>query len=148
MSRSLSQRISRRHFSAITASTAACALSSRASAASAKRVYGANEKVNVAVIGCGGMGASDANSVFNTNLVNVVALCDVAMGTKHTAGIEKKFPGAPRFKDFRVMFDKMSDQIDACTVGVPDHSHFPIAMLAMSLGKGVYVEKPLAHTFQ
>ncbi|MEM7313355.1 MAG: Gfo/Idh/MocA family oxidoreductase [Planctomycetota bacterium] len=148
MSRSLSQQISRRKFSAIAAAATVGAMSNQASTASAQRVYGANEKVNVAIIGCGGMGASDANSVYNTKLVNVVALCDVALGTKHTASIEKKFPDVPRFKDFRAMFDKMSDQIDACTIGVPDHSHFPIAMLAMSLGKGVYVEKPLAHTFQ
>ncbi len=141
---------SRRRFTQIAASTAALSVLPHAnvSAASAQRVYGANEKVNVAIIGCGGMGGNDARSIFNTKLVNVVALCDVAMGTKHTAAIEEKFPDVPRFKDFRVMFDKMSNQIDACTVGVPDHSHFPIAILAMSLGKGVYVEKPLAHTFQ
>ena len=111
-------------------------------------VMGANEKVNVAFIGCGGMGAGDAKTVAGTGLVNVVALCDVAMGTKHTAGIEAKFPGVPKFKDFRQMFDKMANEIDCCTVAVPDHSHFPIAMMAMSLGIGVYVEKPLAHTFE
>ena len=112
------------------------------------RVLGANEKVNVAFIGCGGMGAGDAKTVANTGLVNVVALCDTAMGTQHTAGIEKQFAGVPKFKDFRQMFDKMGKEIDACTVAVPDHSHFPIAMTAMSLGIGVYVEKPLAHTFE
>lgn len=41
----------------------------------------------------------------------------------------------------------MGNQIDAVTVGVPDHSHFPITMLAMSLGKHVYCEKPMARTF-
>ena len=46
------------------------------------------------------------------------------------------------------MFDKMSNQIDAVTVGTPDHSHFPITIRAMAQGKHVYVEKPLAHTFQ
>jgi len=112
------------------------------------RVLGANEKVNVAFIGCGGMGNSDAKSVNGTGLVNVVALCDVAMGTGHTADTEKLFPQAKKFRDFREMFDKMGDQIDACTVATPDHSHFPISMLAMSLGKHIYVEKPLAHTFQ
>lgn len=112
------------------------------------RVMGANEKVNVAFIGCGGMGAGDAKTIYGTGLVNPVALCDVALGTGHTAEIEKQFGGIPKFRDFRRMFDKMADQIDACTIAVPDHSHFPIAMLAMSLGKHVYVEKPLAHTFR
>lgn len=110
-------------------------------------VLGANEKIDVAIIGCGGMGGADGMAVVRTGLVNVVALCDVALGTKHTEGVEKEFPDVPRYRDFRVMFDEMADRIDACTIGVPDHTHFPIAILAMSLGKGVYVEKPLAHTY-
>ncbi|CAN5383195.1 Gfo/Idh/MocA family oxidoreductase [soil metagenome] len=112
------------------------------------RVMGANEKVNVAFIGIGAQGAGDAKTIANSGLVNVVALCDVAMGSGHTREIEGMFPDVPKFTDFRVMFDKMEKEIDACTVAVPDHSHFPIAMLAMSLGKAVFVEKPLAHTFQ
>jgi len=111
-------------------------------------VLGANEKVNVAFIGIGGMGKGDSKTVAQTELVNVVALCDIAMGTSHTADIEAMYPNVPRFKDFRQMFDKMADKIDAVTVVVPDHSHFPIAMTAMSLGIGCYVEKPLAHTFE
>ncbi|MGC6455254.1 MAG: Gfo/Idh/MocA family oxidoreductase [Coraliomargaritaceae bacterium] len=51
------------------------------------------------------------------------------------------------FTDFRVMFDQMADEIDAVLIATPDHAHFAAAMLAMSLGKHVYVEKPLAHTF-
>ncbi|MBP7951081.1 MAG: Gfo/Idh/MocA family oxidoreductase [Verrucomicrobiales bacterium] len=112
------------------------------------RVLGANGKINMAFIGCGAQGASDARTLFNTGLVNVVALCDVHFGSPHTKAIEALFPSVPKFTDFRKMFDKMAAEIDACTVGVPDHSHFPIAMLAMSLGKHVYVEKPLAHTFE
>ena len=45
------------------------------------------------------------------------------------------------------MFDKMADKIDAVLIGIPDHSHFCAAMHAMRLGKAVYVEKPLAHSF-
>ena len=45
------------------------------------------------------------------------------------------------------MFDKMADKIDAVTVGVPDHAHFPITIEAMAHGKHVYVEKPMARTF-
>ena len=112
------------------------------------KVMGANEKVNVAFIGCGGQGGGIAHNVYNTKLVNPVALCDVALGTGHTAGTEKKFKGAPKFKDFRKMFDKMGKEIDAVTIGVPDHSHFPISMRAMSEGIHCFVEKPLAHTFQ
>jgi predicted dehydrogenase len=113
------------------------------------RAVGANEKLNIAFIGCGGQGLADVKSLMKyKDHLNVVALCDVQFGTKHTKDIEGMFPDVPKFTDFRKMFDKMEKQIDACTVAVPDHSHFPIAMLAMSLGKHVYIEKPLAHTFQ
>ena len=57
------------------------------------------------------------------------------------------FPKAARFQDFRKMFEKMADKIDAVSVGVPDHSHFPITIEAISYGKHVYVEKPMARTF-
>ncbi len=86
-------------------------------------------------------------ALHNTGLCNVVALCDTDMGADHTLEIMNKFPDAPRFQDFRDLFDKMDKQFDAVCIGVPDHSHFPIAMLAMSRGKHVYVEKPMAHTF-
>jgi len=112
-----------------------------------EKVFGANEKVNLACIGLGGRGGGIAQWHHSTGLANVVALCDVNMGSDWTSEVESKFPGVPKFKDFRKMFDKMAGQIDAVTIGVPDHSHFPIAMLAMSLGKHIYVEKPLAHTF-
>ena len=46
------------------------------------------------------------------------------------------------------MFDKMGKEIEAVSVGTPDFSHFPIAMLAMSLGKHVYCEKPMAHSYR
>ncbi len=134
--------ISRRHFikTAVAASTMYSILPSS--------VLGANEKVNLACIGIGGQGGGIANTLFNTGHANVAALCDVNMGAKSTAGLTNKFPDAPKFKDFRKMFDKMEKDIDAVSIGVPDHSHFPISMLAMSLRKHLYVEKPLAHTFE
>ena len=106
------------------------------------------EKVNLACIGIGNRGGEIIAALHATGLANIVALCDVDMGAPHTLATLKKFPDAARFQDFRKMFDKMGKQIDAVSVGTPDFSHFPIAMLAMSLGKHVYVEKPLAHTFR
>ncbi|SOE22896.1 Oxidoreductase family, NAD-binding Rossmann fold [Spirosomataceae bacterium TFI 002] len=107
-----------------------------------------SEKVNLACIGIGHRGGGITKSLHETGLANIVALCDVDMGAPHTIEVMKKFPNVPRFKDFREMFDKMGNQIDAVSVGTPDFSHFPITMLAMSLGKHVYVEKPMARTFQ
>ncbi|MEG1586756.1 MAG: Gfo/Idh/MocA family oxidoreductase [Bacteroidales bacterium] len=111
------------------------------------RMVAPNEKVNIACIGIGNRGNEIIKMLYNTGLCNVVALCDVDMEAAHTTEILKMFPKASRFKDFRVMFDKMNNQIDAVSIAVPDHSHFPATMLAMSLGKHVYVEKPLARTF-
>jgi predicted dehydrogenase len=107
----------------------------------------AGEKVNLACIGIGNQGGSDVMSHFNTGLCNLVAFCDVDMGAPQTLEVLKKFPDVPRFQDFRKMFDKMGSQIEAVTIGIPDHSHFPATMLALSLGKHVYVEKPMARTF-
>ena len=137
----MSSILSRRLFTKIVAASASYSLIPG-------RVMGANEKVNVAYIGCGNMGGSDAKSVQNTGMVTPVALCDVAFGSRHTAEIESMFPGVPKYRDFREMFDKHGKEIDACTIGVPDHAHFPISMRAMAEGVHCYVEKPLAHTFQ
>lgn len=111
------------------------------------KLASANERVNLACCGIGNRGAEIINALYNTGLCNIVALCDVDMGAPHTLRILEKFPDLPRFQDFRQMFDKMANQIDAVSVGTPDHSHFPITMMAMALGKHVYVEKPLARTF-
>ncbi len=57
------------------------------------------------------------------------------------------YPDAKQYKDFREMFDKSLNDFDAVSVGIPDFAHFPVAIFAMSLGKHVYVEKPLTRTF-
>lgn len=107
----------------------------------------AGRKVNLACIGIGNRGAEILNDFDRTGLANVVALCDVDMGAPHTQKMMEKFPKAKRFTDFRTMFDKMGNEIDAVAAAVPDFAHFPIAMMAMSLGKHIYVEKPMARTF-
>jgi predicted dehydrogenase len=105
-------------------------------------------KVNLACCGIGNRGAHDVQSLSGTGLANIVALCDTDMGAPHTQRVLKKFPNVPRFQDFRQMFDKMGKDIDAISVGTPDFSHFAISMLAMSLGKHVYCEKPMGHSFR
>jgi len=117
------------------------------SAESYNRVAGAAKKVNIAYIGIGNRGEQIINDFAKTNMVNVVALCDVDMGAKHTQKIMGKYPKAKQFKDFRVMFDQMKNEIEAVAIATPDHSHFPICMMAMAYGKHVYVEKPMARTF-
>lgn len=116
-------------------------------AASQQGVKGANKKINIAYIGIGNRGEQIIEDFARTGMVNVVALCDVDMGAPHTQKVIAKYPKARQFQDFRKMFDKMSNEIEAVTVAVPDHSHFPISMMAILLGKHVYVEKPMARTF-
>lgn len=106
-----------------------------------------SDKVNLACCGIGNRGGDITKALYNTGLANIVALCDTDMGAPHTLEVLKMFPDVPRFKDFREMFEKMGDKIDAVSVGTPDFSHFPITMLAMSFGIHVYVEKPMARTF-
>lgn len=112
-----------------------------------KRPVAPSDKVNLACCGIGHQAKNDIEDLYETGLANVVALCDVDLGGQRTLDILNRFPNVPRFRDFREMFDKTANQIDAVLVGTPDFSHFPISILAMSLGKPVYVEKPLAHSF-
>lgn len=138
-----------RQLSFITAGTALTTLPFQDVSAKRRksRKIAPTDKVNLACIGIGFRGAEIINELYKTGQCNIVALCDVDMGAKHTLEIMNKFPDASRFHDFRDMFDKMEGKIDAVSVGTPDFSHFPATMLAMSLGKHVYVEKPMAHTF-
>ncbi|MDR2885990.1 MAG: Gfo/Idh/MocA family oxidoreductase [Rikenellaceae bacterium] len=129
------------------ASAAAPATNAQAKKTASPKVVGAGGKVNVALIGIGNRGNEVSKEFAKTDLCNVVALCDVDMGARHTQEIIAKFPGVPQFRDFRKMFDQMASKIDAVMVATPDHSHFAICMAAMREGIHVYVEKPLARTF-
>jgi len=100
-------------------------------------------KIRLAHIGCFHRGGWLLNTFSkHTDQVEYVAFADVLF-TTHDYEM-KGFPGVPCFKDYREMFEKMHDKIDAVVVGTPDHAHFPMVMHSMLLGKHVYVEKPLA----
>jgi len=146
---SSSRREFLRQLSVITATTALSGLSLESlSAKNPKpRKIGSNEKVNLACIGIGNRGGEIIRELYKTGHCNIVALCDTDMGAPHTLDTINQFPNVPRFQDFRQLFDKMGKDIDAVSIGTPDFSHFPATMLAMSLGKHVFVEKPMAHTF-
>lgn len=100
------------------------------------------DKLNVAAIGCGGRGGEILRGAAETE--NVVALCDV--DEKRAAATLARYAGKPKYKDFRVLLDKESKNIDACTIGVPDFMHATVALACMQHGKHVYVEKPLTRT--
>jgi predicted dehydrogenase len=102
-----------------------------------------SETLNVAKIGCGGMGKADLGEVAKLGC-NIAALCDVDDG--QAADAFKSFPDAKRYRDWRKMFDEMAASIDAVVVSTPDHSHAVASMAAMKLGKHVYCQKPLTRT--
>ena len=107
-------------------------------------------KINVAAIGCGSKGASD---IFACKDENIVALCDVDfryVSEENDWGPNplKTFPKAKRYTDYRVMLKEMDKEIDAVIISTPDHAHFPAAMMAISMGKHVFVQKPLTHTIE
>lgn len=124
------------------------ALGGLLAAPSILRAQSRPDGVNIALVGIGGRGLAVAKDLHDTGLANVVALCDTEIGHQRTAEVLKMFPDAARFQDFRSMFDKAGKQFDAVSIATPDFSHFPIAMQAMALGKHVYCEKPMGHSFR
>jgi len=89
------------------------------------------------------MGSGDLRSVASHPNVEVAALCDVDLDRLNKAAT--KHPGAKTFRDYRELFAKMGDSIDAVVVSTPDHTHAPASMTALNLGKPVYCQKPLTH---
>lgn len=101
-----------------------------------------SDKLNIAVIGGGGKGYTDALHAWNQGASNIAAICDVDWNM--AANAFKKFPEAKKYKDYRKLFDEVKD-IDTVTISTPDHTHAVIAMDAMKRKKHVYVQKPLTH---
>ena len=107
-----------------------------------------NEKVRIAYIGIGNRGQQNIDEFAKTNMVDVVALCDVDLQGKQCEKALKMYPNAKRFTDFRKLFEEYSDHFDAVAASVPDHIHFFVAMMALKYGKHIYLEKPMVRTFQ
>jgi predicted dehydrogenase len=114
-------------------------------AASQDRVAGANRRVRVALIGCGGMGTGDLRDMLRAG-AQLVALCDVddAQSAKTRELASRDFNQSPDLvtHDFRRVIDR--GDIDAVIVATPDHWHALPTILACESGKDVYVEKPLS----
>ena len=102
-----------------------------------------SDKLNVAGIGAGGKGESDLSEFSKSSKVNIVALADV--DDRQAVNSRKNFPKANYYKDFREMLGKEKNNIDACSISTPDHTHAVATIAAMQLGKHVYTQKPLTH---
>jgi predicted dehydrogenase len=134
----MSRSISRRRFLQTSAAAAASAgFFSGLSAAEKKP--GANERLNLGVIGVAGRGADNLAGVGGEN---IVALCDV--DTSRAGKAREDHPKAEFYQDFRKLLDRKD--LDAVVISTPDHMHAIPAVMAMKAGKHVYCEKPLAHS--
>ncbi len=102
-----------------------------------------SDKLNIAGIGVGGKGASDLMEFAKSPFVNIVSLCDV--DDRQAKDARKRYPKASYYRDFREMLDKEKNNIDACSISTPDHTHAVATIAAMQLGKHVYTQKPLTH---
>ena len=105
------------------------------------RTFQANEKVNVALVGVTGRGDWFINEM--PKMSRIVAFCDV--NEWRTKELYAKHPDMPKFIDFRRMLDEKDKDIDGVVIATPDHTHAIIACQAMQHGKGVFIEKPMAH---
>ena len=99
-----------------------------------------NDKLNIAVIGCGGRGGANLTSVESES---IVALCDVNEASLDSAA--QRHPKAKTFADFRKLYDHAA-LFDAVVVSTCEHTHAFATLPALQLGKHVYCEKPLTHS--
>jgi predicted dehydrogenase len=123
-----------------------------------------SDTVNLAFVGIGGMGMSNAQSLVNGGQ-NIAAVADVDFpfvernlagrgknrdGSANAQGValQEQYRKARKYADYREMLEKEGKNIDGVVIATPDHMHAPVASAAMQLGKGVYVQKPLTYTVQ
>lgn len=108
-------------------------------ASSYSRILGANDRIQLGLIGCGGRGRYVLETFVKTDQVEVPAVCDV--WPERSAMTKKVAPNAQQFVDHRKLLDTKG--VDAVLIATPDHWHARTAMDALNAGKDVYVEKPL-----
>lgn len=107
------------------------------------------DQLNVAVIGCNGMGWSNVRSLLKMEDVNLVAICDVdaSVVSKRVTEYSKLRKNVPStYSDYQELLKDPS--IDAVVIGTPDHWHCKIMVDAVRAGKHVYTEKPIANTIE
>lgn len=114
-----------------------------------RKKVGANDRINVGLIGCKGMGFSDLTSMLKINEVNVIALCDVDANVlkSRTADLEKAGIKKPLwYRDYRKLLE--NKDVDVVIIGTPDHWHCLMLTDALRAGKDVYCEKPIANSIE
>lgn len=139
--RNKGSRITRRKFIGTTAAATAGLTIVPSRAVSGLGHVPPSDKLNVAGVGIGGMGRTNLRNITDQN---IVALCDVDW--RYAKKTFDDYPDAKKFWDWRKMYDEIGKSIDAVVVATADHSHALVASHAMTMGKHVYVQKPLTHS--
>ncbi len=117
-----------------------------ASALAAGRVWGANEKVNVGIVGLGGRGTNHLNIYSRLPEARVVALCDINQAARERAQATLEKNTGEKAKEYEDMRQAFADSnVEAVSIATPNHWHALAAIWAMRAGKDVYGEKPACH---
>ncbi|WP_430973198.1 Gfo/Idh/MocA family protein [Sunxiuqinia rutila] len=117
------------------------------SARSYRNIAGANERINVGVMGVNSRGNALAQNFAMQKNCNLVYVSDVdtRAAAKCINAVAKITGSKPKgMPDFRNALE--AKDMDAIVVATPDHWHAPAALLAMKAGKHVYLEKPCSHS--
>ncbi len=138
-----SKHVSRRAFlgTAVTAAAGITILPSNVIAGLGHKAP--SDKLNIVGVGVGGMGFANLK---NLESENIIGLCDVDWGYTGDNGVFDRFPKAKKYKDWRKMYDEMGNDFDAVVIATADHTHALTAAHAITMGKHVYVQKPLTHS--
>ena len=116
-------------------------------AAAATRVWGANDKINVAIIGLGGRGSNHLTIYPRLPDARVAGLCDIDQAARERAQATlQKIAGGEKAKEFEDMREAFADPgIDAVSIATPNHWHALATIWACHAGKDVYSEKPACY---
>lgn len=121
----------------------ACAWTGPLIVSNARAGLGPNDKIVIALIGCGGMGNHHLQTLTEREDVEIAAVCDVYI-PRCRAAQEKVGAHCAGYQDYRRILDRTD--IDAIFVATPDHWHALMTVHGCQAGKDVYVEKPLSTT--
>src|SRR5688572_19867506 len=117
-----------------------------AAALSATRVLGANDRINVGLVGIGGRGTAHQGSYMKIQEAQITGLCDVNQAVRERAQARLSTAGATKAREYVDMREMFADKnVDAVSIAAPNHWHALATIWACQAGKDVYVEKPASY---
>ncbi len=117
-----------------------------ATAAAATRVWGANDRVNVVIVGLGGRGSNHLSIYSKLPEARVSGLCDVNQPARERAQATLLKNTGEKAKEYVDMREAFADpQVEAVSIATPNHWHALASIWAMKAGKDVYCEKPACY---